>query len=95
MAPEGQNAGFYWKEEGGAPFESMAHEAYLVLNQELVPDIKALLLDGTVLTGIREVTVSNAPSGNQIVYDLQGRRVFATKLPKGIYIVGGKKVVVK
>jgi len=32
---------------------------------------------------------------NQNVYDLQGRKILSTKLPKGIYIVGGRKVVVK
>ena len=32
---------------------------------------------------------------DQNVYDLQGRKILSTKLPKGIYIVGGRKVVVK
>ncbi|MBR6493965.1 MAG: hypothetical protein IKT22_01665, partial [Prevotella sp.] len=31
---------------------------------------------------------------NQPVYDLQGRKILSTALPKGIYIVGGRKVVV-
>ena len=52
------------------------------------------------LTDIESVSVS---SGNGVVYDLQGRRVGRSdqltgsqgNLPKGIYIVNGKKVVVK
>lgn len=31
---------------------------------------------------------------NSAVYDLQGRKILATKLPKGIYIVDGRKIVV-
>lgn len=45
-------------------------------------------------TGITVVAKEETPASD-IVYDLQGRRVTATSLPKGIYIIGGRKVVVQ
>ena len=42
-------------------------------------------------TGIMSVEKANAPS--DAIYDLQGRRVAAPR--KGIYIKGGRKVVLK
>ena len=43
-------------------------------------------------TDIREVRTQKADSRSGI-YDLQGRRV--TNMQRGIYIVNGKKVVIK
>lgn len=47
-------------------------------------------------TGIKNVVVNgetlNARTG---IYDLQGRKVFESSLAKGIYIINGKKVVLK
>ena len=54
----------------------------------------------SVVTGIDGVTDDNADM-NAPVYDLQGRRVADRlddarhRLPAGVYIVGGRKVVVK
>ena len=47
------------------------------------------------LSGIGAVTLSPIPEG--VVYDVQGRKVSdsAARLPKGIYIINGKKYVVK
>ena len=54
------------------------------------------------ITGINDVTVDRVGARNTAVYDLQGRRVAdrlddATRnsLPAGVYIVGGRKMVVK
>ena len=47
--------------------------------------------NGSVTTGIANVTVET--SKNSAVFDLQGRRV--AKTAKGLYIMDGKKVVVK
>ena len=47
--------------------------------------------DGKLTTGINDVAVKTADSN--AVYDLQGRRV--AKAVKGLYIMDGKKVVVK
>ena len=58
--------------------------------------------EGQITDGI--LTISNTDShASNIVYDLQGRRIatmtadgkLSTRLPQGIYIVNGKKVVLK
>ncbi len=49
-------------------------------------------VDDTLPTAI---TVATTPSANGHVYDLTGRQMANTKLPRGIYIRNGKKVVVK
>ena len=46
---------------------------------------------GDIETGVNPMEISNET--NSIIYDLQGRRV--QKVEKGIYIIGGKKVLVK
>ena len=46
------------------------------------------------VTGITDVNVNDNGNGNEI-YDLQGRRTNNSSLKKGIYIIGGKKQVVK
>lgn len=48
---------------------------------------------GTVPTGINGAAVDTTTDSNAPVYDLQGRRV--KKADKGLYIIGGKKVLVK
>ena len=45
------------------------------------------------VSGIEMNEIRN--TDNQPVFDLQGRKILSTTLPKGIYIVGGRKVVVK
>ena len=51
-------------------------------------------LNNDVVTAIKSVDTNK---GNADVYDLQGRRVtnFNRDLPRGIYVVNGKKIVVK
>ena len=48
--------------------------------------------DGT--TGI-SLTPNPSPEGEGSIYDIQGRKLQATPTTKGLYIVNGKKVVVK
>ena len=48
---------------------------------------------GTSTVGIGEVTPQVAPDGDAALYDLSGRRVSAPA--RGIYVRGGRKVVVK
>ena len=45
-------------------------------------------------TGVRTIVTNPQDKGEQAVYDLQGRRITGTPVP-GIYIVNGKKVIVK
>ena len=44
--------------------------------------------------GIEDLTPSLS-QGERAVYDLTGRKVTNGKLPKGLYIIGGKKILVK
>ena len=84
--------GFYWGEENGEAFESGAHKAYLAIPAG-ASNAKFLALgteDGESVDGINEVTASD--SKNEY-FNLNGTRV--NTLHKGIYIVGGKKVVIK
>jgi hypothetical protein len=51
-------------------------------------------------SGIQQMENSESKMENSPVYDLSGRKIVNRKsvnrkLPKGIYIVGGRKVVVK
>ncbi len=65
-------------------------QAYLLLTDVPTPTgARSLLIDGDA-TGIKNIKVG---SDDNIYYDLQGRRVLYPT--KGLYIVNGKKVVIK
>ena len=56
------------------------------------------VIDGDTTTAIdRHAVVSVNPNAITAVYDLSGRKIGSSidGLPKGIYIVGGKKLLVK
>lgn len=85
--------GFYWGEANGGAFQNGAHRAYLALPKSSSARIKGFALEGSV-TGITGITTTE--TANKAVYTLDGRRVSnGTKLPAGLYIVGGKKVIIK
>lgn len=85
-------AGFFWGAADGAAFTIPAHKVYLVVPKTANP-AKAYFFDGTT-TGIKAVDTLKA--ANDVVYTLSGVRMNGTqKLPKGIYVINGKKVVVK
>lgn len=88
--------GFYWGAEDGAAFTLNSHSsAYLALPQSLFTGglASALLFDEEgQATDIQLTTTTE--NHTQAVYNLQGVRV-SGKLAKGIYIVNGKKVLVK
>ena len=75
-----------------------------MLVDEDAVEMNAKLNDATVVvTGIESLTPNPSPTGEGSIYDLEGRKVgdnsqLSTRnsqLPKGIYIVNGKKVVIK
>lgn len=91
----------------GASFVNPAGEAYLVLSAsqadtfESAPavPIKALL-DEAVVNGVKDVMLSESVPSNASIYNLNGQRVAAgaasvKTLPSGLYIVGGKKLIVQ
>ena len=87
------SVGFYWMNPTGAAFTNGAHKAYLKLAKNTSAGsqaVKGFPFNGTT-TGIEQIE-AGADAKNAI-YDLSGRRV--NKAAKGIYILNGKKVLVK
>lgn len=87
------SVGFYWMNATGAAFTNGAHKAYLKLDKNTFVGSQAVNgfpFNGTT-TGIEQIE-AGADAKNAI-YDLSGRRV--NKAAKGIYILNGKKVLVK
>lgn len=75
--------------KGGAGATIAAFHAYLNVTG---PAPAAVAFNGSTPTAINGVAADKV--ANTAVYDLSGRRVYG-KLQKGLYIVNGKKVVVK
>ncbi|MCD7714716.1 MAG: leucine-rich repeat domain-containing protein [Prevotella sp.] len=84
---------FYWGAEDGGPFAIEAKRAWLavpVADNEAKKE--AFYLDDFGTTGIR--SVDSVKPESDAIYNLQGIRVNDMS-QKGIYIVGGKKVIKK
>jgi hypothetical protein len=90
LAVKDDKVGFYWGEKNGEAFESGAHKAYLALPANEAKEM-GYFFDGLV-TEIRSIGTETV---NGEIYTIGGVRVKADKLQKGIYIVNGKKMVVK
>lgn len=91
---QGKNLGFYWAKEKGGAFTSKAGKAYLAIEKvggEL-PTAKFVFGDTTTGIGGVETEVRT-----QDVYSLSGVKmnVKLQDLPSGVYVVDGKKVIVK
>ena len=90
--------GFYYQGAtgDGSSVQNLAGKAYLSVTA--TPDqpaaVQGYRLDGGDLTGIEAIEAAN---GNAAIYTLSGVRVNAEKgnLPKGLYIINGKKILVK
>ena len=87
-----QVLGFFWGAAEGAAFTNAAGKAYLV-----IPDgseANGFRLDGSAITGINNVELDSAADK---IYTISGVAVSAKKgnLPAGLYIVNGKKQIVK
>ena len=84
--------GFYKDQFNNSRFQNNSHKAYLYVAEGSANVASYSFRFGEGTTGIDEVKGEN---GNvKTIYDLTGRRVEAITAP-GIYIVGGKKVLVK
>ena len=87
------SVGFYWMNPTGAAFTNGAHKAYLKLAKATFSPsmaMSAFPFNGSA-TGIDHI--ATGADTTKSVYDLSGRRV--NKAIKGLYIVNGKKVLVK
>lgn len=87
-----EKLGFYWGAANGGAFTMKAGKAYLAVKQAVAQGAQKFSLEGNA-TGIEAVEQAN--EANRVVYTLDGRRVMNEKLAKGLYIINGKKVLVK
>lgn len=90
---DGQKIGFYYQNEDGSAVNNGAHKAYLPVPEAAAGGAKGWSFDGEA-TGIRSIE-AGASVENAVIYNLSGVRMNSQNLPKGIYIVNGKKMVVK
>ena len=86
------SVGFYWGNSTGSAFKyTKGHQAYLAVPKDNALNVQGFSFDGT--TGIAEV--ESAVNDNDEVYTISGMRVDGSNLSKGVYIVNGKKVIIK
>ncbi len=85
----GANVGFYWGQDNGAAFASGAHKAFLAVKEAIAS--KAFSFDKEV-TAVKSVGLNPA---RDAVYSLAGVRMLPSRLPAGVYIKNGKKIIVK
>lgn len=84
--------GFFWGAEDGAAFSNAAGKAYLALPAEAAAN--GYRLDGGDVTGIGQIATD--VQGNGQVYSISSVRMDGSKrLPAGIYVINGRKVIVK
>ena len=96
LVNESDGVGFWWDNEEGAPFINGANKAYLRVAKSLFESsspAKVFYLfggEGGISTGINNV---EKIAEGAAIYNLNGVRV--NKMQKGVYVVNGKKVVIK
>lgn len=87
--------GFYYGAENGGEFKNGAHKAYLAVMTENLSQKRGFSFD-SMTTGINQVVANAEHANSTAIYDLNGRRVNSLNAAaKGVYIVNGKKVIVK
>lgn len=86
----GTQIGFWWGAENGAAFSLAANKAYLAVPESASAPALGFEFGGDT-TGISQHLTPNTQQ--QTYYDLSGRRV--AQPTKGLYILNGKKVLVK
>ena len=93
LAKGEEGIGFYWANENGTAFTNGANKAYLAVKGKL-SQMRGFSFE-SMTTGINNVVANTNNSKNAVIYDLNGRRVNSLNAAKGVYIVNGKKVIVK
>lgn len=95
LANPTEGIGFYFGAENGAAFTNGAHKAYLAVMTEGMSQMRGFSFD-SMTTGINHVVANAEHAKSTVIYDLNGRRVNSLNAAaKGVYIVNGKKVIVK
>ena len=85
--------GFYWINDNGAAFTSGAHKAWLALPAATSAPFFSLDFDSETTDVSEKVIVKSEKFASAPVYNLNGQRVMNPS--KGLYIVNGKKLVIK
>lgn len=93
LAEGDEGLGFYWAKENGGAFINGANKAYLAVKGNF-SQMRGFSFE-SMTTGINNVVANTNNSKNAVIYDLNGRRVNSLNAAKGVYIVNGKKVIVK
>lgn len=94
LAQGEEGLGFYWANENGSAFTNGANKAYLAITTGSLSQMRGFSFE-SMTTGINNVVANTNNSKNAVIYDLNGRRVNSLNAAKGVYIVNGKKVIVK
>ncbi len=81
---------FVLVDEGTLP----AGKVFLPLNGGNAANTRGIVIEDEGTTGIRNL-VSDSEISHGVWYDLQGRRIDGKPIKKGVYILNGRKVVVK
>lgn len=90
---KGETLGYFYGAAEGAAFNLAADKAYLAVPEAIAAKVLGFAIGGDV-TGIGAVADNVNAADRRTVYNLQGQRVNG-KLAKGVYIVNGKKVIIK
>lgn len=95
LANPTEGIGFYYGAEDGGAFKNGAHKAYLAVKTPVLSQMRGFSFD-SMTTGINHVVANAEHAKSTVIYDLNGRRVNSLNAAaKGVYIVNGKKVIVK
>lgn len=93
LAEGDEGIGFYWANANGTAFMNGANKAYLAV-KGMLSQMRGFSFE-SMTTNINNVVANTNNSKNAVIYDLNGRRVNSLNAAKGVYIVNGKKVIVK
>lgn len=91
---KGTTLGYFWGAAEGAAFDVAANKAYLAVPAAQAAKVAGFAIDGGGTTAIESIENGNGSEVSRKVYNLQGQRVSGA-LPKGLYIIDGRKVIVK
>ncbi len=86
------SVGFYYAKANGAAFTNGAHKAYLALS---AAQAKAFSYPFNETDGIEAITNEHHKTTNGIWYTIDGKRLSGQPTRKGVYIVDGKKMIIK
>jgi uncharacterized repeat protein (TIGR02543 family) len=84
----------YWPKPAGNPVNLNAFRAYFELADGVTASAFELNFDGET-TGITNTNLTNQTNKTSEWYDLSGRKLDSKPTTKGVYIVNGRKVVIK